>query len=79
MKNDSHNQLVRSSTLLSALCAKNSFSVALTVVLDGNAIINAHAQNQLESFIREAVEVFIKLEKPQQAFTFLETVESRIY
>ena len=71
---------MRPSTLLSTLCAKNQLNAALIVVSDNKAVIEAHAENQLEPiFIKEAVFVFIHLGKPQEAFRFLASVEGRIY
>ena len=44
-----------------------------------DALENAHKENQLEQFVKDGVQVYIKLGKVEEAFEFLDSAEHRLY
>ena len=71
--------LVRAQSLLALLVSQEQYSVALLVISHPSALENAHKENQLEDFVRDAISVYIKLGKVEEAFEFLDSAEHRLY
>ena len=68
--------LVRASPLLHRLVSKKSYQTALLLASDPESLSNAVSENQLPSFLDVAIETFLALNKSQDAFDFLASVES---